>query len=162
MIGILELIIHLDLHIVKNRIKYHLKIIFRKILILWFKILKFTKTLFQLKKTSSPLQTVLFICFLQLLSCSQNDETESSSSTNTPQTENNINSASTTPEILSFNLNDGIINFEDNLVNFTEQNIQPDNRNSGNWGRFGGIGSINLSLEYGENPNIDNINILLP
>ena len=26
LIGILELIIHLDLHIVKNKIKYHLKI----------------------------------------------------------------------------------------------------------------------------------------
>ena len=58
---------------------------------------------------------------------------------NISQSENNIDSATTTPEILSFNLNDGIINFEDNLVNFSEQNIQPDNRSSGNWGRFGGI-----------------------
>ena len=42
-----------------------------------------------------------------------------------PQSENNIDSATTASEILSFNLNDGIINFEDNLVNFSEQNIQP-------------------------------------
>ena len=112
-----------------------------------------------MKKTSSPLQTILFICFLQLFSCSENDETESNSaSNNITQSENNIDSAATTPEILSFNLNDGIINFEDNLVNFSEQNIQPDNRISGNWGRFGGISSSNLSLEYDENPNIDNIN----
>ena len=112
-----------------------------------------------MKKTSSPLQTILFICFLQLFSCSENDETESNNASNTiPQSENNIDSATTTPEILSFNLNDGIINFEDNLVNFSEQNIQPDNRSSGNWGRFGGISSTNLSLEYDENPNIDNIN----
>ena len=112
-----------------------------------------------MKKTSSPLQTILFICFFQLFSCSENDETESNSASNTiPQSENNIDSATSTPEILSFNLNDGIINFEDNLVNFSEQNIQPDNRSSGNWGRFGGISSTNLSLEYDENPNIDNIN----
>ena len=105
------------------------------------------------------LVVVCSFCFLQLFSCSENDETESNSASNTiPQSENNIDSATTTPEILSFNLNDGIINFEDNLVNFSEQNIQPDNRSSGNWGRFGGISSTNLSLEYDENPNIDNIN----
>ena len=112
-----------------------------------------------MKKTSLPLKIILFVFLFQLFSCSENDENESSSSSTTStQTENNIDSSSTTMEILSFNLNDGIINFEDNLVNFSEQNIQPDNRSSGNWGRFGGISLTNLSLEYDENPNIDNIN----
>ena len=109
-----------------------------------------------MKKISLYFPYFFIVYFLQLFSCS---ETESSSSNIiSTLTKNNLNSTSTASEILSFNINEGIISFEDNLVNFSEQNIQPDNRSSGNWGRYGGIGSINLSLEYDENPNIDNIN----
>ena len=109
-----------------------------------------------MKKISLYFPYFFIVYFLQLFSCSETESSSSNIISTLP--ENNLNSTSTASEILSFNINEGIISFEDNLVNFSEQNIQPDNRSSGNWGRFGGIGSINLSLEYDENPNIDNIN----
>ena len=109
-----------------------------------------------MKKISLYFPYFIIVYFLQLFSCSETESSSSNIISTLP--ENNLNSTSTASEILSFNINEGIISFEDNLVNFSEQNIQPDNRSSGNWGRFGGIGSINLSLEYDENPNIDNIN----
>ena len=93
--------------------------------------------------------------FLQLISCgSENSELSSEQSliTSSVQTSNN-NSNSNISILDSPNLNKGPINFEQAILSFSEQNLQPSNRASGNWGRFGGIGSVNLAIEYSDNPD---------
>ena len=72
-----------------------------------------------------------------------------------------ITSNSSSPnnsELVSPNLNQSSITFEETTITFSEEDRQPSNRMTGNWGRFGGIGAINLSLEYADNPETDNEN----
>ena len=97
------------------------------------------------------LALVLLVLFTE---CSLESEESSSeqtsiispSQTATPVSSNNSNSTSNGTELVSPNLNKGSINFEEVILSFTEQDRQPSNRTSGNWGRFGGIGSVNLSI----------------
>ena len=101
-----------------------------------------------------------------IIECSPESEESSSEQTSiispsqpaTPVSSNNTNSTSNGTELVSPNLNEGSINFEEVILSFTEQDIQPSNRTSGNWGRFGGIGSVNLSIEYFDNPDNNDIN----
>ena len=98
--------------------------------------------------------------FLQLISCgSENSELSSEQSliTSSVQT-SNYNSNSNISILDSPNLNKGPINFEQAILSFSEQNLQPSNRASGNWGRFGGIGSVNLAIEYSDNPDRNGLN----
>ena len=76
----------------------------------------------------------------------------------TPSSASNNNSTSTISELVSPNLNDGSITFEEVTISFLEEDIQPSNRTSGNWGRFGGIGSVNLSVLYSDNPESNDLN----
>ena len=101
-----------------------------------------------------------------IIECSPESEESSSEQTSiispsqpaTQVSSNNTNSTSNRTELVSPNLNEGSINFEEVILSFTEQDIQPSNRTSGNWGRFGGIGSVNLSIEYFDNPDNNEIN----
>ena len=101
-----------------------------------------------------------------IIECSPESEESSSEQTSiispsqpaTHVSSNNTNSTSNRTELVSPNLNEGSINFEEVILSFTEQDIQPSNRTSGNWGRFGGIGSVNLSIEYFDNPDNNDIN----
>ena len=101
-----------------------------------------------------------------IIECSPESEESSSEQTSinspsqpaTPVSSNNSNSTSNGTELVSPNLNEGSINFEEVILSFTEQDRQPSNRSSGNWGRFGGIGSVNLSIEYFDNPDNNDIN----
>ena len=70
----------------------------------------------------------------------------------------NNNSTSSISELVSPNLNDGSITFEEVTISFLEEDIQPSNRTFGNWGRFGGIGSVNLSVLYSDNPESNDLN----
>ena len=101
---------------------------------------------------------------LQFISCSsENSESQSEQSLiispvkTSTQTSNN-NSISNISESVSPNLNEGPINFEEAILSFSEQNLQPSNRTSGNWGRFGGVGSVNLAIEYSDNPDRNGLN----
>ena len=102
--------------------------------------------------------------FLMFFSC--NSEAEESSlgqsvtniNAQTPSSASNNNSTSTISELVSPNLNDGSITFEEVTISFLEEDIQPSNRTSGNWGRFGGIGSVNLSVLYSDNPESNDLN----
>ena len=102
--------------------------------------------------------------FLMFFSC--NSEAEESSlgqsvtniNAQTPSSASNNNSTSTISELVSPNLNDGSITFEEVTISFLEEDIQPSNRASGNWGRFGGIGSVNLSVLYSDNPESNDLN----
>ena len=76
----------------------------------------------------------------------------------TPSSASNNNSTSSISELVSPNLNDGSITFEEVTISFLEEDIQPSNRTSGNWGRFGGIGSVNLSVLYSDNPESNDLN----
>ncbi|MFL2597089.1 MAG: family 16 glycosylhydrolase [Flavobacteriaceae bacterium] len=76
----------------------------------------------------------------------------------TPSSASNNNSTSTISELVSPNLNDVSITFEEVTISFLEEDIQPSDRTSGNWGRFGGIGSINLSVLYSDNPESNDLN----
>ena len=76
----------------------------------------------------------------------------------TPSSASNNNSTSTISELVSPNLNDGSITFEEVTISFLEEDVQPSNRTSGNWGRFGGIGSVNLSVLYSDNPESNDLN----
>ena len=76
----------------------------------------------------------------------------------TPSSASNNNSTSTISELVSPNLNDGSITFEEVTISFLEEDIQPSNRTYGNWGRFGGIGSVNLSVLYSDNPESNDLN----
>jgi len=76
----------------------------------------------------------------------------------TPSSASNNNSTSIISELVSPNLNDGSITFEEVTISFLEEDIQPSNRTSGNWGRFGGIGSVNLSVLYSDNPESNDLN----
>ena len=101
-----------------------------------------------------------------IIECSPESEESSSEQTSivspsqpaTPVSSNNTNSTSNGTELVSPNLNEGSINFEEVILSFNEQDRQPSNRTSGNWGRFGGIGSVNLSIEYFDNPDNNDIN----
>ena len=102
--------------------------------------------------------------FLMFFSC--NSEAEESSlgqsgtninaQTSSPALNNN--STSSISELVSPNLNEGSITFEEVTISFLEEDIQPSNRTSGNWGRFGGIGSVNLSVLYYDNPESNDLN----
>ena len=102
--------------------------------------------------------------FLMFFSC--NSEAEESSlgqsvtniNAQTPSSASNNNSTSIISELVSPNLNDGSITFEEVTISFLEEDIQPSNRTSGNWGRFGGIGSVNLSVLYSDNPESNDLN----
>ena len=102
--------------------------------------------------------------FLMFFSC--NSEAEESSlgqsvtniNDQTPSSATNNNSTSSISELVSPNLNDGSITFEEVTISFLEEDIQPSNRTSGNWGRFGGIGSVNLSVLYSDNPESNDLN----
>ena len=102
--------------------------------------------------------------FLMFFSC--NSEVEESSpgqsvtniNAQTPSSASNNNSTSSISELVSPNLNDGSITFEEVTISFLEEDIQPSNRTSGNWGRFGGIGSVNLSVLYSDNPESNDLN----
>ena len=102
--------------------------------------------------------------FLMFFSC--NSEAEESSlgqsvtniNAQTPSSASNNNSTSSISELVSPNLNDGSITFEEVTISFLEEDIQPSNRASGNWGRFGGIGSVNLSVQYSDNPESNDLN----
>ena len=102
--------------------------------------------------------------FLMFFSC--NSEAEESSlgqsvtniNAQTPSSASNNNSTSSISELVSPNLNDGSITFEEVTISFLEEDIQPSNRTSGNWGRFGGIGSVNLSVLYSDNPESNDLN----
>ena len=102
--------------------------------------------------------------FLMFFSC--NSEAEESSlgqsvtniNAQTPSSASNNNSTSTISELVSPNLNDGSITFEEVTISFLEEDIQPSDRTSGNWGRFGGIGSVNLSVLYSDNPESNDLN----
>ena len=102
--------------------------------------------------------------FLMFFSCNYEAEESSlgQSVTNinaqTPSSASNNNSTSTISELVSPNLNDGSITFEEVTISFLEEDIQPSNRTSGNWGRFGGIGSVNLSVLYSDNPESNDLN----
>ena len=102
--------------------------------------------------------------FLMFFSCNSEAEEFSlgQSVTNinaqTPSSASNNNSTSTISELVSPNLNDGSITFEEVTISFLEEDIQPSNRTSGNWGRFGGIGSVNLSVLYSDNPESNDLN----
>jgi len=72
--------------------------------------------------------------------------------------DNNTNTSDTEAETVTPNLNKNALTFENIEVTFFEKDLQPSNRSSGNWGRFGGIGSENLSIKYAENPEVTNIN----
>lgn len=76
----------------------------------------------------------------------------------TPSSASNNNSTSTISELVSPNLNDVSITFEEVTISFLEEDIQPSDRTSGNWGRFGGIGSVNLSVLYSDNPESNDLN----
>ena len=76
----------------------------------------------------------------------------------TPSSASNNNSTSGISELVSPNLNDGSITFEEVTISFLEEDIQPSNRTYGNWGRFGGIGSVNLSVLYSDNPESNDLN----
>ena len=76
---------------------------------------------------------------------------------------NNTISHNTTPsdndeKTVSPNLNEGPITFEKTEVTFFENDLQPSDRSSGNWGRFGEIGTENLTIFYAENPDNSGIN----
>ena len=102
--------------------------------------------------------------FLMFFSC--NSEAEESSlgqsvtniNAQTPSSASNNNSTSSISELVSPNLNDGSITFEEVTISFLEEDIQPSDRTSGNWGRFGGIGSVNLSVLYSDNPESNDLN----
>ena len=102
--------------------------------------------------------------FLMFFSCNSEAEESSlgQSGTNinaqTPSSASNNNSTSGISELVSPNLNDGSITFEEVTISFLEEDIQPSNRTSGNWGRFGGIGSVNLSVLYSDNPESNDLN----
>ena len=83
-------------------------------------------------------------------------EINTNQSTNSTITSNS--SSSNNSELVSPNLNQSSITFEETTITFSEEDRQPSNRTTGNWGRFGGIGAINLSLEYADNPETDNEN----
>jgi hypothetical protein len=77
-----------------------------------------------------------------IIECSPESEESSSEQTSiispsqpaTQVSSNNTNSTSNRTELVSPNLNEGSINFEEVILSFTEQDIQPSNRTSGNWG----------------------------
>ena len=96
LIGILELIIHLDLLIVKNKIKYHLKI-FLINFDLRFKIQSYKATLM---KNYSPANHIIYLFYtFHSKTMKLNLIVQA-----IPYPKgNNIDSATTTPEILSFN-----------------------------------------------------------
>ena len=102
--------------------------------------------------------------FLMFFSC--NSEAEESSlgqsvtniNAQTPSSASNNNSTSSISELVSPNLNDVSITFEEVTISFLEEDIQPSDRTSGNWGRFGGIGSVNLSVLYSDNPESNDLN----
>ena len=102
--------------------------------------------------------------FLMFFSCNSEAEesilgqsvTNINAQTSSPATNNN--SPSSISELVSPNLNEGSITFEEVTISFLEEDIQPSNRASGNWGRFGGIGTVNLSVLYSDNPESNYLN----
>ncbi len=93
-----------------------------------------------------------------IISCSPELEESPSEQSLTNSTIEDATPASSVSDLASPNLNEGSITFEEVILRFREQDIQPSNRTSGNWGRFGGIGSVNISVEYSDNPENSDIN----
>ena len=104
---------------------------------------------------------VFFIVLFLFLGCDK-ENSDNNTEINTPQSiiliNNSSSSSSNNSNLISPNLNQSSITFEETTVTFSEEDRQPNNRISGNWGRFGGIGTINLSLVYADNPETNNEN----
>lgn len=86
-----------------------------------------------------------------LVSCSKNDDDGSAV---TPEPE---------PEPTGFieadpNINDGVLTFEETGPSFSQENRQPDDRTSGNWSNFGSVDGKSISIEYADNPSLDEVN----
>ena len=88
------------------------------------------------------------------------EESNSTLVNNTPNTNtsNTNNTSNTEEDTLNPNLNENSLTFEVIEVTFFEEDLQPTDRSSGNWGRFGGIGSDNLTVTYAENMDSSNEN----
>ena len=83
------------------------------------------------------------------------EESNSTVVNNTPNnntnTSNTNNTSNLEEDTVKPNLNESQLTFEEIEVTFFEEDLQPTDRSSGNWGRFGGIGSANLTVTYAEN-----------
>ncbi len=105
---------------------------------------------------------VFFIMLFLFLGCDKVGGPENNTEINTPQSTTSIttstSSSSNNSDLVSPNLNQSSITFEETTFTFSEEDRQQSNRITGNWGRFGGIGSVNLSLEYADNPETNNEN----
>ena len=55
-------------------------------------------------------------------------------------------------------INDGIITFEETGPSFDVENLQGETREAGNWGRFGGLNDQDITIEYVDNPAVDDVN----
>ena len=55
-------------------------------------------------------------------------------------------------------INDGIITFEETGPSFDVENLQEETREAGNWGRFGGLNDQDITIEYVDNPAVDDVN----
>ena len=55
-------------------------------------------------------------------------------------------------------INDGVITFEETGPSFDVENLQGETREAGNWGRFGGLNDQDLTVEYVDNPSVDDTN----
>lgn len=104
---------------------------------------------------------IFSILLLISLGCDK-ESSDNSTQINTIQSTNSTitsnSSSSNNSELVSPNLNQNSITFEETTITFSEEDRQPSNRTTGNWGRFGGIGAVNISLEYADNPETDNEN----
>ena len=104
---------------------------------------------------------IFSILLLISLGCDK-ESSDNSTQINTIQSTNSTitsnSSSSNNSELVSPNLNQNSITFEETTITFSEEDRQPSNRTTGNWGRFGGIGVVNLSLEYADNPETNNEN----
>ena len=104
----------------------------------------------------------IFSIFLLIFLGCDKDSSDNSTEINSNQSSNSTitsnSSSSNNSELVNPNLNQSPITFEETTITFSEQDRQPSSRTTGNWGRFGGIGAINLTLEYANNPETDNEN----
>ena len=55
-------------------------------------------------------------------------------------------------------INDGVITFEETGPSFDVENLQGETREAGNWGRFGGLNDQDITIEYVDNPAVDDVN----
>ena len=102
--------------------------------------------------------SIFLLIFLGCDKESSDNSTEINSTQSSNSTITSNSSSSNNSELVSPNPNQSTITIEEKTITFTEQDRQPSSRTTGNWGRFGGIGAINLTLEYANNPETDNEN----